>query len=340
MECTSRIAPPLRPQGRRGRASRAATCGQGREPVLEPSGKAARMPALAVLWHPTLRHAARARPGRPRSTWRHASGNTPPVRRSAATTRPSSSSTGRSARAPTRRCPRCATCATATRRARRSTSSPHRPPRRAPGLLVYFHGGYWQELSKDDSAFLAPAWHAAGFAHAVVGYTLAPEARLPEIVDAVPRGARVARRPRRHARVRCGRRGHRRQLRRRLPGRGTAPIARRCPCEASCPCPACSTWRRSSARRSTTPSAWMRRRPRRWTCWRPSARTARPSSRGAKWRRSEFKRQSRAFAARLDQRRHALHGARSAGTEPLRRDPRARRSGLAALCRRAPAVRR
>ena len=59
------------------------------------------------------------------------------------------------------------------------------PPRAdAPGagLLVYLHGGYWQELSKDDSAFLAPAWHAAGFAHAVVGYTLAPDARLPDIV--------------------------------------------------------------------------------------------------------------------------------------------------------------
>ncbi len=51
-----------------------------------------------------------------------------------------------------------------------------------PGLLVYLHGGYWQELSKQDSAFLAPAWHAAGFAHAVVGYTLAPLARLPQIV--------------------------------------------------------------------------------------------------------------------------------------------------------------
>ena len=51
-----------------------------------------------------------------------------------------------------------------------------------PGLLVYFHGGYWQELSKAESAFLAPAWHAAGFAHAVVGYTLAPAARLPDIV--------------------------------------------------------------------------------------------------------------------------------------------------------------
>jgi arylformamidase len=51
-----------------------------------------------------------------------------------------------------------------------------------PGLLVYIHGGYWQELSKAESAWLAPAWHAAGFAHAVVGYTLAPEARLPQIV--------------------------------------------------------------------------------------------------------------------------------------------------------------
>ena len=52
----------------------------------------------------------------------------------------------------------------------------------APGLLVYIHGGYWQELSKDESAFLAPGWHAAGFAHAVVGYTLAPGARLADIV--------------------------------------------------------------------------------------------------------------------------------------------------------------
>ncbi len=51
-----------------------------------------------------------------------------------------------------------------------------------PGLLVYIHGGYWQELSKAESAWLAPAWHAAGFAHAVVGYTLAPQATVPEIV--------------------------------------------------------------------------------------------------------------------------------------------------------------
>jgi arylformamidase len=52
-----------------------------------------------------------------------------------------------------------------------------------PGLLVFIHGGYWQELSKNESSFLAPAWHAAGFAHAVVGYTLAPQASLFEIVS-------------------------------------------------------------------------------------------------------------------------------------------------------------
>jgi arylformamidase len=50
------------------------------------------------------------------------------------------------------------------------------------GLLVFIHGGYWQELSKNESSFLAPAWHAAGFAHAVVGYTLAPQASLYQIV--------------------------------------------------------------------------------------------------------------------------------------------------------------
>lgn len=52
-----------------------------------------------------------------------------------------------------------------------------------PGLLVFIHGGYWQELSKDASCFLAPAWHHAGFAHAVVGYTLAPQASLAQIVQ-------------------------------------------------------------------------------------------------------------------------------------------------------------
>lgn len=59
---------------------------------------------------------------------------------------------------------------------------PAPPSAKPPGLLVFIHGGYWQEGSKDISAFLAPAWHAEGFAHAVIGYPLAPKAALPEIV--------------------------------------------------------------------------------------------------------------------------------------------------------------
>lgn len=60
--------------------------------------------------------------------------------------------------------------------------APQNASGKAPGLLVFIHGGYWQELSKNESSFLAPAWHAAGFAHAVVGYTLAPQAKVGEIV--------------------------------------------------------------------------------------------------------------------------------------------------------------
>ncbi|MDP6481017.1 MAG: alpha/beta hydrolase [Acidimicrobiales bacterium] len=49
-------------------------------------------------------------------------------------------------------------------------------------LLVFVHGGYWQELSKDDSSFAAPAWVDRGVAFAALDYTLAPEASLAEIV--------------------------------------------------------------------------------------------------------------------------------------------------------------
>jgi|TARA_Y100000310_G_scaffold273168_1_gene288527 arylformamidase len=51
-----------------------------------------------------------------------------------------------------------------------------------PPLLVFIHGGYWQELSKEDSAFAAPAWVDRGVAFAAIGYTLAPKATLYEIV--------------------------------------------------------------------------------------------------------------------------------------------------------------
>ena len=51
-----------------------------------------------------------------------------------------------------------------------------------PPVLVFFHGGYWQELSKQKSAFAAPGCVAHGIAYAAVGYTLAPPATLSAIV--------------------------------------------------------------------------------------------------------------------------------------------------------------
>ena len=53
---------------------------------------------------------------------------------------------------------------------------------RPPPLLVFIHGGYWQELGKDQSAFAAVDCVQQGIAHAVIDYTLAPQATLPQIV--------------------------------------------------------------------------------------------------------------------------------------------------------------
>lgn len=50
-------------------------------------------------------------------------------------------------------------------------------------LLVFFHGGYWQELSKNESLFAAPDCIANGIAFAAIDYTLAPRATLGAIVD-------------------------------------------------------------------------------------------------------------------------------------------------------------
>ncbi|MDR7094039.1 alpha/beta hydrolase [Hydrogenophaga laconesensis] len=50
-------------------------------------------------------------------------------------------------------------------------------------LLVFFHGGYWQTRAKEDFSFVAEGPLAAGFAVAMVGYTLAPDASLPGIVQ-------------------------------------------------------------------------------------------------------------------------------------------------------------
>lgn len=49
-------------------------------------------------------------------------------------------------------------------------------------LVLYIHGGYWQELSKADSFFAAADCVRHDVAYAAVGYTLAPDASLDEIV--------------------------------------------------------------------------------------------------------------------------------------------------------------
>ena len=57
------------------------------------------------------------------------------------------------------------------------------PAERTPApCLLFIHGGYWQALDKSDFSFLAPAFQDAGVAVAVVNYTLAPKAKLDEIV--------------------------------------------------------------------------------------------------------------------------------------------------------------
>jgi arylformamidase len=50
-----------------------------------------------------------------------------------------------------------------------------------PPLLVFLHGGYWQELSKDSSLFPAAGCLQAGVAFAAIDYTLAPAASIREI---------------------------------------------------------------------------------------------------------------------------------------------------------------
>ncbi len=53
----------------------------------------------------------------------------------------------------------------------------------APPLLLFIHGGYWQELSKEESAFSAADCVQAGIAFAALDYTLAPQASVAQMVD-------------------------------------------------------------------------------------------------------------------------------------------------------------
>jgi arylformamidase len=55
----------------------------------------------------------------------------------------------------------------------------------AAPLFVFIHGGYWQRNGKDRFAFVSEGPRARGIDVAVVGYTLAPDVRLADIVQEI-----------------------------------------------------------------------------------------------------------------------------------------------------------
>ncbi len=66
---------------------------------------------------------------------------------------------------------------------------PENPTR---GLLVFVHGGYWRAFGPRDWSHLAAGGIARGWAVAMPGYTLAPEARISEITKQIQRAIGVA----------------------------------------------------------------------------------------------------------------------------------------------------
>ncbi|XP_016105157.1 kynurenine formamidase isoform X2 [Sinocyclocheilus grahami] len=62
-----------------------------------------------------------------------------------------------------------------------SSSSPDVP------LLIYFHGGYWQFLSKNESGFLAVPLVQRGVVVVAVGYSVAPKGDMDLMVSQVRR---------------------------------------------------------------------------------------------------------------------------------------------------------
>ena len=57
------------------------------------------------------------------------------------------------------------------------------PRQPARGTLLYIHGGWWRSLDKSDYGFVAPAFVAAGYAVALINYTLCPEGTIANAVE-------------------------------------------------------------------------------------------------------------------------------------------------------------
>ncbi|VTJ59295.1 Hypothetical predicted protein [Marmota monax] len=54
-------------------------------------------------------------------------------------------------------------------------------------FFMFFHGGYWQSGSKDESAFMVNPLTAQGVAVVIVAYDIAPKGTLDQMVDQVAR---------------------------------------------------------------------------------------------------------------------------------------------------------
>ncbi|CAB3236991.1 unnamed protein product [Arctia plantaginis] len=57
-------------------------------------------------------------------------------------------------------------------------------------ILVFIHGGYWQQLSREISRYPALSLHKVKVKTIVIGYDLCPSATLPDIVSQVRSAAR------------------------------------------------------------------------------------------------------------------------------------------------------
>ncbi|HPF47504.1 MAG TPA: alpha/beta hydrolase [Emcibacteraceae bacterium] len=55
-------------------------------------------------------------------------------------------------------------------------------------IHVFIHGGYWQQLSKNESCFAAPNFIDHNIIFIALDYTLAPQASIGEIIDQTRRG--------------------------------------------------------------------------------------------------------------------------------------------------------
>lgn len=55
-------------------------------------------------------------------------------------------------------------------------------------IFVYIHGGYWQYLSRRESSFMAQTMTDEQILTAVIGYPIAPQANIDQIVSCVEQG--------------------------------------------------------------------------------------------------------------------------------------------------------